>query len=160
MDTPAPKKPRGRPFTRGNNANPAGARSHSKALQQVRRLTKGEIAEVGGMLLYYTQAEIKALATNPNTPMLQSMLAGMILQAHKNPTAFEKLLDRVAGKVKENISFTGEVSVKNRHAQLTQEELEVKRRKQAELLAFMGPAPTPARPEAIDVTPAPAEAKG
>jgi len=98
-----------KPLKKGQVLNPDGARTHNKALQEVRRLTKEELAEVGSLIIRHNIDELRAIAKNPKTTVLKAMCAALAIRviSRGDPSAYDALLNRLVGKVPEKINMTG-----------------------------------------------------
>lgn len=94
---------------KGQVLNPEGGRSHDPQIRAIKRLTQQELAEVGALVVKGSIAELQKISKDPNASALKCMIAAV---AHRtitrgDPTALDKLLDRLVGKVKEQIEVTG-----------------------------------------------------
>lgn len=106
----ARKRPGGTPpaatrWKKGQSGNPKGAPKDPKGLKRIKALTKVELVEIGNMLLKATYRELKKLSTDQNAPALHALLAGICIRLREkgDMTGFDKFLDRLIGKVRENV---------------------------------------------------------
>ena len=99
----------GRPFPKGTSGNPGGRPRTPEELKLIKRLTQKELAEVGSMIIKMTPAEITALSKDPNATLIQAMVAALAKKTidKGDPIAFDKLMDRLIGKVKDTLEVTG-----------------------------------------------------
>ena len=75
----------------------------------MRKMTKEQLIEVSSLILCASKAQVEALVEDPTTPMLKAMLASIALKIIRTGdiVAFNILLDRMVGKVKEVVEHTG-----------------------------------------------------
>lgn len=134
-----PKKRKGNPaWVKGVSGNPLGLMPHAE-LNAAKKLTRDELAEVGGMLVRGNYEELLKLADDPKAPVLRRTLANIIKRANDRGdyAALEMVLNRIVGKVKEDI----EINHTNR----------------PQVIVMLPPNSRDAKPiEAVDVTPQPA----
>jgi Family of unknown function (DUF5681) len=130
------KPPEGRRFKPGESGNPEGARRHNPVLRQIRRLTKAQLADFGSMLLDLSVADAEAASRDKvGTSLLKGMMMGQVSAAIKgNPAAYKAILESIVGKPKERIELSGEVAMKQRHTELTDDELKQLYKEKAERL--------------------------
>lgn len=100
--------PKGKPFPKGVSGNPLGGKMHNKELKAIRRLTAVEVAEIGGMILQNNLAALKAIAKDPDASVLKTMIASVAVKTIEkgDAHALDKLLDRLIGKVRDEIKVT------------------------------------------------------
>lgn len=98
-------------FKPGETGNPQGRSLESAEVRKIRKLTNDEIAEVGTMLLDNNRAELEAIVKDPSTPVLRLMIASVVATAMKkgDAGAMNILLDRMAGKIKQEVKHSGEI---------------------------------------------------
>lgn len=89
-------------FKPGQSGNPAGA----SKLQ--RTLTKERVVDVLSRFAHLSRKELFAVSESETTPMLEAMVANIMLKAFENGDAsrLEFLLNRAYGKVKDEIEVT------------------------------------------------------
>src|SRR4051812_6901320 len=98
-------------FKKGQIANPRGAGAHDRTLYEIRRLSNQEVVEVGTLLLLGDITSLRAMAKDKNASALKVMLASLVVKAMRgNVGAFNALLDRIIGKVKDKVEMTGRYS--------------------------------------------------
>ncbi len=109
----AKKKPKAEAFEKrkwkkGQSGNPLGAAIHSPELRKVRQLTKAELAEVGNLVLKNDYDAILELNESPTASVLQRMLAAIAIKVIEkgDMSAFDILLNRMIGKVKDEVNLT------------------------------------------------------
>jgi hypothetical protein len=106
------KKIVGRPFKKGISGNPLGGKLHNPEIKKVKALTEAELIEVATFILKSTVGDIKKKIKDPSTSMLQGMVLGLGLKAMTkgDASSFNALMDRLLGKVKENVNFSGNIN--------------------------------------------------
>lgn len=109
----------GRDFKPGGVGNPLGGGAHNPELNRVRRMTKEEVSEVGALILskdLEALQEIVASASNKNAnydpkkySVLKIWFASIAVKAIQkgDPLALNAILNRIVGKVPEEIKHTG-----------------------------------------------------
>ena len=105
------KPPVGRPFKKGNNANPRGAAAHNPVVKMIRRMTQEGLGELGSMILNGDIDGLREIKTNPTGhTAFKALLASAAVTAFDkgDMTAVNALLDRVVGKVKDSVHVTTE----------------------------------------------------
>jgi hypothetical protein len=100
-----------RPFKKGQSGNPQGARLHNPEIKKIKALTEAELIEVATFVLKSSVGQIKMKMKDPKTPVLQGMVLGLALKTmvKGDAQAFNALMDRLLGKVKENLNLSGHV---------------------------------------------------
>ncbi len=99
---------RGKPFTKGQIANPLGAKAHNENLKRVRKLTHDAIAEIGQLILDGDIDTITAISKNRKETVLRVWFANIALKAmHKGDwQALNPFLDRVIGKQAQKLEIS------------------------------------------------------
>jgi|ERR1700722_1954104 len=110
-------------WKRGQSGNPLGGQKHDKEMKLIKAMTKKQVAEVGDFLLsddycklleyseMYKQAKDGQINTS-GVSILQCMVASLALKAIKGDTiAFKELMDRIVGKVKEEVEHSGNLAL-------------------------------------------------
>lgn len=105
------KKTVGRPFQKGQSGNPLGGKLHNPEIKKIKQLTEKELIDVASFVLASTVGQIKERMKDPKTSVLQGMVLGLALKSMTkgDSSAFNALMDRLLGKVKENFNFSGTV---------------------------------------------------
>lgn len=95
-------------FKAGNKANPQGAKAHNKAILAARRLTLDTYREVIELVLQGNVDDLKAMATDKDTPALQVGIAVAFLKAIKNGdyNVIERIAERIVGKIPDQLNVT------------------------------------------------------
>lgn len=101
----------GKPFKKGQSGNPQGGRLHNPEIKRIKALTEAELVDIGSFILKSSLEDMKKKIKHPETSMLEGMVIGL---AHKaivkgDAGAFNALMDRLLGKVKENFNFSGKI---------------------------------------------------
>lgn len=105
------KPPKEFQFKKGQSGNPHGGRKHDPELKAVKNLTKKELVEIGNMIIKNDYSKILELSKNDNTPALKRALASVIVKIAErgDMTALDVLLNRLIGKVKDEILHQGDI---------------------------------------------------
>lgn len=101
-----------KPFKKGApSANPEGARKHSPEIKKIKALTEEQLIEVASFVLQNDVGSLRAKIKDPKTGALQAMVIGLAIKTMSkgDPGAFNALMDRILGKVKENFNFSGNI---------------------------------------------------
>lgn len=118
------KKTGGRDWVPGQVTNPLGGGAHNKDLNKIRHMTKHEVSEIGALILSQDLEALQAIVNessaksggkpNPNyQPRKHSVLkvwfASIAVKAIQkgDPLALNAILNRIVGKVPEEIKHTG-----------------------------------------------------
>lgn len=98
-----------KPFKKGQSGNPLGAAMHDPQVRALKALTKEEMIEVGSLVVKGSVEQLKEIAKDPNASALKCMIAAVAVRtiSKGDPQALEVLLNRLIGKVKEEIKHTG-----------------------------------------------------
>jgi hypothetical protein len=117
-----PKPGPGKRFKKGNKANPLGAGAHNKELKSIRRLSQEDIAEIGNLILEGNLDKLKEVRSNPASTVLKVWICSVAINAINkgDPSALNVLLDRIVGKVKDNISLSGNINQNIAHVDISQ----------------------------------------
>jgi hypothetical protein len=99
------KKTGGRDFQKGNKANPLGPAAHCPETKAMRKLTRTDLVLMGSMLTSMPLREARLVAKNESNTTLRTVCANAIVRANDEGdfALFDRLLDRVIGKVKEEV---------------------------------------------------------
>lgn len=98
-----------RPWKKGQSGNPEGSRRHNQDAKRIKKLTMQEVAEVVTLILDNDLASLQKLAKEPGVSVLKVWTAAIAAKAipKGDATAFNALLNRVIGPVKERVEHTG-----------------------------------------------------
>jgi len=90
-------------YPKGVSGNPEGARAHSPELKKIKNLTEQELVEAGSLILKSSVEELRALSKDDSATPLRRMIASVAIRtiAKGDPSAFDALLNRLVGKVKD-----------------------------------------------------------
>lgn len=101
--------PVGKRFVKGQVANPLGGRAHNPEVQKIRTMTKVQVAEIGQLILEGDIKKIQAVKDNPKSSVLQIWIAAVAVKAitKGDMAALNQLLDRIVGKVRDDVHVTG-----------------------------------------------------
>lgn len=99
-------------FKKGQSGNPLGGKLHNPEIKKLKALTQAELVEVGTLVVKGQMSKLREMIKDPTTPALQAMVAGLAVKtiAKGDPAAFNALMDRILGKVKENVHLSGTLS--------------------------------------------------
>ncbi len=129
------KPPIGRRFQPGQSGNPKGGAAHNADMKRLRILTKGEVAEIGTMILEGNREALQAIAQDNSASALKIWFASVAVKAINKGDmhALDIMLNRIIGKVKEEIDFTNKSEVEHLTdaqilARISQQAKELKKR--------------------------------
>lgn len=99
----------GKKFVKGQVANPLGGGAHNQDVKQLRKLTADELEQVISLVVHGKLDELQAIARDKDANVLKIWIASIAVKAIQkgDPTALNALLDRVIGKVKDRVHFSG-----------------------------------------------------
>jgi hypothetical protein len=107
-----PKAAEKHKFQKGNKVGVGRASTAlAPVLREIRRLSQTELALVGEAICKMTVPQIELMATQPDAPALHRMVGAICQRVLKNgdAIAFDKLMDRLVGKVKEKVEHSGNI---------------------------------------------------
>lgn len=110
-----PKAGNGEPkpwqFQKGESGNPLGAKLHDPEIKQLKSLTKKELVEIGNLIIKGNIADLKAVSKAETSTVLHTMLASVAARiiSKGDMAALDVLLNRLVGKVKDEVHHGGEV---------------------------------------------------
>ncbi len=101
--------PRGKPFKKGNKANPYGRPKTPPDLKAARQLTRVKLEILINKYLALGKIEILKIMANPETPSIDVMICSIISKAvsHGDEKRLDFILDRLIGKVPKPVELTG-----------------------------------------------------
>ena len=120
MPNPSPKTEhlKKHQIKKGEVRNPIGAGAHDPALRAVRFMTKDEMAEVGKLILDKDFQQLREMADSlkvndgkkKNISVLKAMVASVAMRiiSKGDMHALDILLNRLVGKVKDEVQLNGE----------------------------------------------------
>lgn len=107
------KMPVGRPFKKGECANPYGAAGKDPAMRAIRKMSREQVAEFGTMLLTTPMSELRKMAEDESQFGITHFLLKQMMNASKGSgAAFDRLFDRIVGKVQDDVKITAGVDIK------------------------------------------------
>lgn len=103
---PKGKKTGGRNWKKGQSGNPRGPAVAPPDIRGARALTRVEFERVANKFLFSKKEEFQAAVRDPETPMLEMMIASIIQKGviEGDERRMNFLLDRMVGKVVQPIS--------------------------------------------------------
>lgn len=104
--------PEGRRFKPGQSGNPSGAAAHNKEIKAIRRMTKEDVAEIGALILGGNLEKLKAIKEDTQASVLKVWFASVAVKAivKGDPAALNTILNRIIGKVPEELQHSGGVT--------------------------------------------------
>ena len=110
---------------KGEVRNPLGGGAHNPEIKKLRNLTRAQVVEVGSLVLEKNMPELKRIWHSKTESSLKCWFAGVAYMAVTtgNSTHYNALLDRVIGKVKDEIKLEADVKVREKYKRMTDEEL-------------------------------------
>ena len=111
-------------FQKGKSGNPRGGQLHNPVMKAIKRLTNAEIADIGTMMLAGNVTALKKIWKDKTETPLRAMLAAVSLRAieSRDSYAFDVILNRIAGKVKDELDLRNPDGSLQRHLALTSAE--------------------------------------
>jgi hypothetical protein len=99
-------------FQKGVSGNPLGNKVLSPELRMAQKLTKAQLTETATMIVNCTLPELKAIAEDENSTVLQRMALSLALRVIENGDTFawDALLNRIVGKVTDKLHVSGSIS--------------------------------------------------
>jgi hypothetical protein len=106
------RKTGGKPFPPGKSGNPNGRPALPPDVRDAQKLTNDEYMRISTNFMAMTRTEIQEALQRPDATMLELMVGGIVAKAAKDHDYLRAtfLLDRVIGKVKEQIETTHKYS--------------------------------------------------
>lgn len=107
---PKGKKIAGRDWKPGESGNPNGRPPLPPEIREARKLTTAEFIRVANKLLDMTKAEVVALQKAPDSSIMESILASILVKGFNEGDASRLtfFLDRLLGKVKDRVELSGD----------------------------------------------------
>lgn len=101
-----------RPIKKGQVLNPKGGQAHDPHLKLIKMLTQKELAEIGNLVIKNNLDALKAIAKDKNATVIKVMLAAVAVKVIEKGDmhALDILLNRLVGKVKEQVEHLGNVA--------------------------------------------------
>jgi hypothetical protein len=103
-------KPRGKgkPFKKGNKLA-VGRPKMTEEQKKLARMTRTEVMDVMSQIVRFNKKELMALKNDPKTSLLKAWVGSVAAKGIKlgDMDRLDKLLNRVIGKVKEEVEFQG-----------------------------------------------------
>lgn len=99
-----PKRPpKGKPFVKGQVANPIGANAHNPVKREFKRLTRQQLREVMTLILRSHPDQLEEARTSPNTTVLKAWIAEAAIRGIENGDLgpLMSIIDRVQGTVEQ-----------------------------------------------------------
>lgn len=102
------KKPRGKPFQKGNTYSVGhGQPSLPREIREIAGMTKKEALARMATFLAMTIEEIRCVYADPTAKGMDAVLCSAILQAYDgNPKHLDIMLDRLYGRVTNDVKIT------------------------------------------------------
>jgi hypothetical protein len=102
-----------KPWKPGESGNPEGRPAIPEEIKKLRLLTNEEIKEVATLLLDKNYSAIQLMENDPSTPMLKLWMVKVALKAtdRGDMMTLNAFLDRVVGKVKEQVEHSGKITL-------------------------------------------------
>lgn len=96
-------------FKPGQSGNPKGRKKDPPELKKFKNLTHEQLVEVGSIILAGNMDQLKEIYQNPASTPLQVMIAAVATRVIKrgDMAIFDVLLNRLIGKVSEDINVSG-----------------------------------------------------
>lgn len=111
---PKPVPPKDKQWKKGQSGNPLGGKLHSPEVKKLKNLTKQELIDIGNLIV---KGDIKALSAlrdavkdgGEGVSVLSAWIASVAMRSIEagDMHALDILLNRLIGKVKDDVSVTG-----------------------------------------------------
>lgn len=107
---PKKKMPLGKRWVKGQSGNPLGKQTHLD--WKLRQLTRSEFAEIANMIIKGNIVELKKIIKDENSSALHCMVASVAVKCIQKGDmhSLDILLNRMVGKVKEEVELTGDIA--------------------------------------------------
>lgn len=101
------KKSGGRDFKPGQSGNPGGTSKVDRELMVIRKLSKEKFKELANILISGTREDLERMLASPGTTALTEMVIKVVLGIAErgDMTSLDRLLDRLIGKVKDEVEL-------------------------------------------------------
>lgn len=99
------KKSGGRDFKPGQSGNPGGTSKVDRDLMVIRKLSKEKFKDLANILISGTREDLERMLASPGTTALTEMVIKVVLGIAErgDMTSLDRLLDRLIGKVKDEV---------------------------------------------------------
>lgn len=99
------KKSGGRDFKPGQSGNPGGTSKVDRELMVIRKLSKEKFKDLANILISGTREDLERMLAKPDTTALTEMVIKVVLGIAErgDMTSLDRLLDRLIGKVKDEV---------------------------------------------------------
>jgi hypothetical protein len=96
----------------GQSGNPLGGQKHDPEMKRLKNLTKSELIEIGNLIIKKDISALHKVVKDEKSTALQRMIASVVVKiiAKGDMAALDHLLNRLIGKVKDEIAFQGEIN--------------------------------------------------
>jgi hypothetical protein len=100
-------------FKKGISGNPNGCPPMPKEVKEARKLNRIEVERLLNKFLQWPSEDVIKFANDQSNPALEVLIARVLSVAMKNgdDKRLNFLLDRLVGKVKENVAIEGDLNV-------------------------------------------------
>lgn len=102
-----PMSPNLKPFLPGQSGNPSGRPKVDPEIKKLRDLTKEQFKEIAEFIIQGDATTLREYKTRPGVTVLQQWIASVAITAIQrgDMASLDKLLDRLIGKVKEQVDL-------------------------------------------------------
>lgn len=107
------KPPKGKKFEKGQVNNPLGAGAHNPEVKLIKKLTNDEIAELGSIIVSGDVEKLNEVRQSKTASVIQVLMASVLQKAilRGDMAAANALLDRIVGKVKDQVESSGTIKI-------------------------------------------------
>jgi len=107
------KKPHAGLFKPGQSGNPSGRPKMPKELKEAKTLNQIQVAQLLNKFTHMTAKQLEERFNDPNATTMELMICKIVHQAIKtgDQARMNFLLDRMVGKVADNVNFEGKLAV-------------------------------------------------
>jgi hypothetical protein len=98
-------------WKKGQSGNPRGKAPIPPELKAVQNLTRKELVDTANILIKSSVQDLERLSKDRTLSGLQSIIVSIALRVKRDGdmVAFDRMLDRLIGKVKDEVEFSGSV---------------------------------------------------
>lgn len=100
-------------FKKGQSGNPGGRPKTPEDVKELKKLNNIELERIINESLQLSRDQLKKIMADPESTMLQLVVASLLTQSVNkgDHMRLNFLLERLLGKVKENMSVTGSITI-------------------------------------------------
>lgn len=99
-------------WKKGQSGNPKGSTPSVPELKEFKKLSKAEMVDIGNLVVKGDVSELQKVAKDPTASVLKVMVAACAAKiiSKGDVNALDTLLNRLIGKVRDEIHHSGEIN--------------------------------------------------